>query len=256
MRAMNDQAALSSAYDKIAEHTNLYPEFYRWVVQLVAGTQISRDAAITDIGCGTGRMLEELKAAGYTQLAGVDFSQECASLTKKRVPDAQVWQHNILDGPVEQSTLIVMSEVIEHVTNPRQALLNVKDSLVKDGWLVLTFPNKLAYWPLYYLSPLRKILPQNERLQHWFTWFTMPYEMRSTQPNDNAYTVDQVRGFLQDAGFTVQEEYGHRLFPMLRIRGLGWIESAAEALERTIGRFLPKAMSYRYMFVTRKTGVS
>lgn len=248
----NKQGELSKAYDAVAERTALYPEFYSWVADRLVRAGIPRDATLLDVGCGTARMLSGLSRAGYSRLAGVDFSDRCIALARQRMTTARLWRHDILDGPVEPRDAILMSEVIEHVTDPWLALKNVRASLRDPGWFVLTFPNRLAFWPWYHLARFERLLPKNKRLRHWFGWFTMPYEMRSTQPLDHAYSVDEVRELLQQSGFRVVSEHGFRLWPMLRISGIDWTERLVGAIERRLGRFLPRRIFYRYMFVCQK----
>lgn len=48
----------------------------------------TQNSAILDIGCGYGRTLKELKARGYTNLAGADISQKMLDLAAKDLPDA------------------------------------------------------------------------------------------------------------------------------------------------------------------------
>ncbi|MBI2888047.1 MAG: class I SAM-dependent methyltransferase [Chloroflexi bacterium] len=249
------QNALSQAYDSVAEHTALYPAFYAWVAQHLTGMDVAPDATIIDIGCGTGRMLRELAAAGFKNLSGTDFSTACVELSKKAAPHATIWRHNVLEGPAGRFDVALLTEVIEHVTDPVLALQNVAASLADGGHLLLTFPNQDAFWPWYYLGRLLlPYLPKNGRLRHWFTWFTLPYEMRSTQPIDHAYSVKDVRRFLGHAGFQVIQEDGMRLWPMLRISGLRWTELLMDWVDRHLAPVLPKRLCYRYMLICRPTG--
>lgn len=249
---MADSEALSRAYDEIVNNTALYPEFYEWVADNVVRAEIPFDARIVDVGYGTGQMLRPLAAAGHTRLSGVDYSGGCVKLARVRVASARIWQHDIVQGPIEPHEAVLLSEVIEHLTNPVAALKNIRHSLREDGTLILTFPNRLAYWPWYHLAGLQRWLPRNKRVQRWFSWFTMPYEMRSTQPLDHAYPVFEVRDFLQRVGFRIVAEHGFRPWPMLRISGLKWTEILVGRVERSVGRFLPRPMSYRYMFMCKK----
>lgn len=244
------ESALSRAYDDVAPELPLYPEFYRWVSGWVLRSGVPRDAAVLDVGCGVGAVLEALAARGYTNLAGVDFSERSVALASARVPGARVWRHNLVEGPLEPVDAVVMTEVIEHLSDPVGGLRNVRASLRDDGWLILTFPNRDAYWPLIRLSGLARRVA-SPRLRHWLAWFTMPYEMRSTQPLDHSYAVADVRGFLGAAGFRVVAEDGISLLPMLRIGGLGWVEALRAFTERTVGRLLPRWLFYRYMLICR-----
>ncbi len=251
-RGLDEQVQLSKAYDAVAENTVLYPEFYAWVADRILKAGVPRDATLLDVGCGTGRMLSTLSRAGFSRLAGVDFSERCVALARQQNPSARLWRYDLLDGPIDPHDAILMSEVIEHLADPDLALRNLRASLREHGWFILTFPNRLAYWPWYYLAGLDPWLPRNPRLRHWFGWFTKPYEMRSTQPLDHAYSVGEVREFLVRAGFRITSEHGYRLWPMLRISGIDWTEHFVRTVERHLGRYLPRRIFYRYMFVCQK----
>jgi hypothetical protein len=79
----------------------------------------------------------------------------------------------------------------------------------------------------------------------------MPYEMRSSQPIDHAYSVAEVRGFLRTAGFKVESEHGLRMWPMLRIPGLDWSDRLVGLIEKNLRPYLPRTLFYRYLFVCR-----
>ncbi|HEU0166883.1 MAG TPA: class I SAM-dependent methyltransferase [Chloroflexota bacterium] len=240
---------LSRGYDDIAEQTAMYPAFYQWVRRGLARLGSTRGASLLDVGCGTGRTLEEVSKLDVYSLAGVDFSQRCVEIAQERMPSADIHQASIMDGPLDRKfDVVLMSEVVEHLPDPVAGLRNVVASLQPGGKFVLTFPNKLAFWPWFYLRPLERFMPKGRAL-HWFRWFTMPCEMWSHQPIDHAYTTPEMRGFLESVGLRITAEDGFRAWPMWRIAGLDPLTRVVDAAEAALGPFLPKWIFYRYMFI-------
>lgn len=68
-------------WDKVA-----YEKEFRTPLQIdLLQRYLRPDAAILDYGCGYGRILSELYAAGYRHLAGVDISRLCWNGHEKSV---------------------------------------------------------------------------------------------------------------------------------------------------------------------------
>jgi len=98
-------------------------------------------AATIDLGCGHGWLLQELTRKGFTDLTGVGY--DLPPLEGVR-PVAGVDLCN--PGWAERCGLgrykaAVSTEVIEHLTNPFQFLVEARRLLGPSGELVLTFPN-------------------------------------------------------------------------------------------------------------------
>jgi len=248
-----DESTLAEGWDRIAERMELYPQFYEFVADVVRIVSLPTNATIADIGCGTGRLLALLAERGYSNLTGVDFSKRAIELAQVRVPTAKLIRHDIVIGPLPYTyDAIFVTEVIEHLTDPRRALLHLYHSLAEDGYLFLSFPNRLAFWPWYHLRGLRHLVSWWPRMQYWIMWFTMPYEMRSDQPLDHSYTPRQVAEFITAAGFHILCRRGMRLLPMFRIPGLDFTEAVVARLERIMQMLPPQWWYYRYMFVCQR----
>jgi SAM-dependent methyltransferase len=244
---------IAKGYDAIAPHMELYPAFYQFLAEACDLYHIAKDASIVDVGCGTGRLLAELAQRGYQNLSAVDLSARCVDLARAKVPTAMIRVHDIQSGPLWQRfDVVFMTDVIEHLTDPVRGLKHVHDSLIEGGWLFVSFPNRLAFFPWYYLKPLGDALRWWPWLQGWVRWFTLPYEMRSQQPIDHAYSPGEVTSLLQTAGFFIVRARGMRLLPMLRIPGLDWTERSMAAAERILRRLAPTWVYYRYMLVCQK----
>lgn len=105
---------------------------------------LDADAAslkIVDVGCGGGRLLEELCARGVKQLTGVgwDVAVPSLALTFEKTDLSQAGWASTLDG--RKYDWVVSTEVIEHLVNPFQFLSELRRIVAEDGRLLLTFPN-------------------------------------------------------------------------------------------------------------------
>ncbi|MFA6102937.1 MAG: class I SAM-dependent methyltransferase [Victivallaceae bacterium] len=87
---------LQEAYwDKVAGKKEFTVKFYP---ELLAGF-LKPDSAILDVGCGYGRTLLELAAAGYTALYGTDISAGMLKLARQALPSAVLVQSSGLTIP-------------------------------------------------------------------------------------------------------------------------------------------------------------
>lgn len=98
-------------------------------------------ASVVDLGCGDGLLLAKLADAGFRKLGGVG------------------WEINVPEGALEVSNVdltttgwadrlenrtfdwIVATEVLEHLVNPHQFLLEARRLAGPQSRIVLTFPN-------------------------------------------------------------------------------------------------------------------
>lgn len=97
-------------------------------------------ASILDVGAGTGAFLSRLKAAGYSQLHGIDIA-----LPAEPTPGVQFHELDLDTGrlPFEDASIQLISsiEVIEHIENPGALFKELSRILAQDGVLLMTTPN-------------------------------------------------------------------------------------------------------------------
>ena len=96
---------------------------------------------LLDVGCGSGTLLGLMKQRGF-EVMGVDFSSEAA-----RIAGAQNGV-NVVVGSLkdagfaaESFDVVTLFHVLEHVTNPRDVLMEARRILKPNGRLVLQVPN-------------------------------------------------------------------------------------------------------------------
>ena len=95
---------------------------------------------LVDLGCGNGRLLEEIAAAmPDVRLAGIDLSMRQIEENRARVPEVE-WRVADLQHPMLEDTyhVVVASEVIEHLDDAAMLLRNAHALARRGGHLILT----------------------------------------------------------------------------------------------------------------------
>lgn len=117
------------------------------VVPPVAG-----EGRLLDIGCGSGEYLARMRNAGWDVL-GLEPSHSAAERAEERfrVP---VICDTFPSRRLAPRTFDLVSahQVLEHLENPRDALVAMRDLLDADGRVLLTVPNA-ASWSARYFGP-------------------------------------------------------------------------------------------------------
>jgi ubiquinone/menaquinone biosynthesis C-methylase UbiE len=108
---------------------------------------ISEDAdVILDAGCGEGITLEKICGAfGGRRVIGLDIIDDNVSICKKHGLPVSKGDIYHLEMPDKSVDCCVFSEVIEHLDDPKSALLEVKRVLNPGGRLIVVFPNDLTF---------------------------------------------------------------------------------------------------------------
>jgi SAM-dependent methyltransferase len=110
------------------------PEFPHWLSLLAR--PILSNAAILDVGCGSGATLLELRKCGFTRLRGIDpFIPQSITyaggvqVNKQRIEDTQ-----------GRFDLIIFNHVFEHLDNPVATLEQAVRLLAEDGQILIRLP--------------------------------------------------------------------------------------------------------------------
>ena len=96
---------------------------------------------LLDIGCATGFLLDEARQMNYS-VVGVELSTWAVKFARERF-QLDVRQGSVLelDFPFNYFDVIVMTDVIEHLEDPLQALTKLSRHLKPNGLLCLTTPD-------------------------------------------------------------------------------------------------------------------
>jgi cyclopropane fatty-acyl-phospholipid synthase-like methyltransferase len=117
---------------------------------LPALRDVKPDDPILELGCGPGYMLEYLLRQGYTNIQGIDISQEQVDIAVSRgLPAATAEVFQFLEGKKDQYAAIIALDFVEHFT--REELFKlfplIYGALRKDGLFLVQTPNGQALFP-------------------------------------------------------------------------------------------------------------
>jgi 2-polyprenyl-3-methyl-5-hydroxy-6-metoxy-1,4-benzoquinol methylase len=124
---------------------------------------------ILDIGCGEGWALNYFKKNGCN-VKGVDFSSYGIKKFNPEVLDHFI-QSDIFEyleneiNTLNKYNIINLTNVIEHVLEPEDLLVKLKNILSEDGIIIATFPNDF--------SPLQERLLSLRKIEREF-WIAIP----------------------------------------------------------------------------------
>jgi 2-polyprenyl-3-methyl-5-hydroxy-6-metoxy-1,4-benzoquinol methylase len=97
---------------------------------------------VIDIGCGEGILLEKLiKIFPSKKIRGIDVLPQNVEICRKFQLPVSIGSVYDLQMLVNCLDLCIFAEVIEHLENPGLALDNIKESLKKNGEVIILFPN-------------------------------------------------------------------------------------------------------------------
>ncbi len=129
-------------------------DFANWLVDVPAGGRV------LDVGCGDGRFLEYIRERRPDLvLVGVERSTIRAERTWAKGFKVYVGDATTMRLPASTYDLVLLIEVIEHVTHPTALLAECARVLRPDGRMILSTPNypiKRLYDILGWLNSTRK----------------------------------------------------------------------------------------------------
>lgn len=100
---------------------------------------------ILDIGCGNGGFsLELMEKVSPCQLYGIDVDKSAIKFAFKRAVDVIIADTQHLPFKGENFDIVISNQVIEHVLNVDQFIINVQRVLKKNGMFILSTPNLCA----------------------------------------------------------------------------------------------------------------
>lgn len=99
--------------------------------------------ALMDVGCGNGNMLRLATKLGW-QTMGLEIDPAAVMTARNQGLDVLEGTYERLSEYSLSFDCIVCSHVLEHVHNPKNMLIKLKDALKRGGTLLLTLPNSTS----------------------------------------------------------------------------------------------------------------
>jgi 2-polyprenyl-3-methyl-5-hydroxy-6-metoxy-1,4-benzoquinol methylase len=157
--------------------------------------QIATGEKILDVGCGRGRLGQEMRSRGNV-VHGIELDEQAAHAAAERldfVYRGDATDRASLPAPIKDGgyDAIVFADVLEHVPNPLDLLRSMRPLLKREGRVVVSLPN-VASWPVRFGLLLGQ------------------FEYRDSGVLDRThlrfFTPRSARALLSEAGFSVEKE--------------------------------------------------
>ena len=98
--------------------------------------------AVLDNGCGVGMYVRHLQQASRGKIFGLEYEIERLLHTREHMKVLTCAASEHLPYPADSFDLVLSHEVLEHVADDRQAVLEIVRTLKPGGRLVLFVPNR------------------------------------------------------------------------------------------------------------------
>lgn len=193
---------------------------------------LPRSTRILDIGCSGGVLMLDLKAKGFTDVTGIDFSAEAIEQCKaKGLSSVFVMDAHFPDFKDEEFDLIIASDCLEHLEKDTVALQNWQRILKKGGKGLIFVPAFMSLWS------------EHDVINHHF----------------RRYTRDELVSKAKAAGFTVKKaSYWNfaMFFPTWLYRKMrNMSKSAKEQPEDHMDKFNPAVNSLLTVWMKLENGL-
>ncbi len=133
--------------DPLGYLENLEPSYWSTIHAIKNILQVDKNARIVEVGSGLGYFTYSLKKAGYN-VQGLDISQEAVNDANRKFGNYYLCGDLIdfAEQNLESYDLVIMTEVIEHLNDPKEFIKSIKRMLKPNGKIIFTTPNK-SFFP-------------------------------------------------------------------------------------------------------------
>jgi 2-polyprenyl-3-methyl-5-hydroxy-6-metoxy-1,4-benzoquinol methylase len=145
----------------------LIDHFFDEFIKTIKFTQID---SVLDVGCGEGFTMNRMKKAkiGKTR-EGIEYFETPIAIAKEMYPDLKIKQGDIYDLPYKANSfdLVVCTEVMEHLENPKKALRELVR--VSRKYILISVPNEPWFMTSNFLrgKNWKRWGNDIEHIQHW-----------------------------------------------------------------------------------------
>lgn len=112
-------------------------EFFKRVLQ--ESSKVTKGKKLLDVGCGVGTALEVARKMGF-EAEGVELNQKLSEIAREK---GFVIYNDFIENLnlAHKYDIILMMDLIEHLTDPLSILNSLKKNLADDGVIVIYTPN-------------------------------------------------------------------------------------------------------------------
>ncbi len=174
----------NTRYTQLRERV-LASRLYRWWLAWdgdISFHSVRGSGRLLDIGCNEGRGLHRYQQNGFLVVEGLELNTGAAQLARAR--GFTVYTQQLEEfRPTEPYDVIVLSNVLEHIPDPKQTLVRIRRLLRPGGQVWISCPNN-ASW-------LRSLFGN-----FWINWH-VPFHIVHFSPTS-------LQRVLEDAGFKLK----------------------------------------------------
>ena len=213
-------------------------------LQRIFRTQLIQIKNCLDVGCGDGGTIGPIARGMGVKYVGVDISRSAVDLAIQNGFEAiAIEGSDNLPFPTESFDAACLIEVLEHLFDPLETLVEVHRVLAPGGAVVITVPN-IAYWRRRLdLLAFGRWNPMGDELSVREPW---------RDPHVRFFTPRVVERLLEKAGFQrhrVWGDHGSLCRDIPWVRKFWWRESATYGFFQ---RRLPSLLRYRVVAIAEK----
>lgn len=172
---------------------------------------------ILDVGCGLGNIAIPIAGLGHSVKA-IDVHAPSVEIAKSRnpFPNLEFAVQSIEDVDVSQFDILILSEVLEHVSRYRDMMNHITSGLTQEAGLILTVPNgwsaaELLCRPSYLLKRSPRGIRIVRRIKSILSTRDITTADEGT-PHVNFFRIRTLEYLFDDLGLTVRKY--HRLFSL------------------------------------------
>ncbi len=153
------------AYEQIyhqLEQTHFWFRARRdYILRRMQQWHIAKNAAILEVGCSGGPLLQALADQGYANVQGIDLSPAGIGLCHQRnLKNASIMDATALAFADQQFDLVIASDILEHIDQEAKALSEWRRVLKPGGKLLVMVPAYTFLWS------------QHDEVNHHFRRYT------------------------------------------------------------------------------------
>ena len=166
---------------------------------------LQKTAQILDIGCGGGLLANELAKANFTNLHGIDLSENSVVAAKKESLQQNLnidyKQGNIYKIPYgdEKFDFVILADILDHLSDLKSAMKEVNRILKPKGFIFFETidRNFMSHLFIKLLGETFNIIPKNT---HDYRLFVTPNELK-TLFKEFKFNVLEIKGVDFSIGF-------------------------------------------------------